>query len=121
MRPRIGRSGTSARQATASEPARIASARSSLGGAFEVIPVLPPWLWTSTEIDRRSTASAAEAFSAVSAAAVEPGGPASPASIAPTDASAGPQTAEWGGVAVAVAATIHSVLREPLAACLNQI
>ena len=59
-RPRIGRSGTSARHATASDPARIAFARSSFGGAFEVIPVLPPWLWTSTEIDRRSTASAAD-------------------------------------------------------------
>jgi len=90
LRPSIGRSGTSARQATASEPARIASPRSSLGGAFEVIPLLPPWLWTSTEIDRRSTASAAEAFSAVSAASVEPGGPASPASITATDARPAP-------------------------------
>ena len=43
LRPRTA-SGTSARQATASDPARIAFARSSLGGAFEVIPLLPPWL-----------------------------------------------------------------------------
>src|SRR6266480_1988694 len=49
--PRIGPSGRSARHATASDPARIAFARSSFGAAFEVIPVLPPW--TSTEIDLR--------------------------------------------------------------------
>src|SRR5207253_11158047 len=86
--PRIGPSGTSARQATASDPARIASARSLFGGAFEVIPVFPPWLCTSTEIDLRRTPRAAEAVSAVRAAAVEPRGPTPPASIAPTEGSA---------------------------------
>jgi hypothetical protein len=80
---RIGASGTSARHATASDPARIAFARSSFSGAFEVIPVLPPWVWTSIEMDLRSTSSAAEAVSAVRAAAVEPRGPTAPASIAP--------------------------------------
>ena len=57
-------------------------------GAFDVIPVLPPCVWTSTEMDLRRTSSAAEAASAVWAAAVEPRGPTSPASIAPTEASA---------------------------------
>src|SRR5439155_5740853 len=27
-----------------------------LGGAFEMTPVLPPWLWTSTEMKLRRTA-----------------------------------------------------------------
>src|ERR1700694_3146586 len=49
----MGPSGTSARQATASDPARIAFARSPLGGAFEVMPVPPPWLW---DIDRNGVA-----------------------------------------------------------------
>jgi hypothetical protein len=87
LRPSTGQSGTSARQATASDPALIAFARSPLGGAFEVMPVLPPWLWTSTEIELRRTASAAAVVSAVWAAAVEPRGPAAPASIAPTETS----------------------------------
>jgi hypothetical protein len=65
----------------------MAFARSSLGGAFEVIPVLPPCVWTSTEMDLRNTSSAAEAVSAVRAAAVEPRGPTSPESIAPTEVS----------------------------------
>jgi len=38
---RIGPSGTSARHATASDPARMALARSSFGGAFDVIPFFP--------------------------------------------------------------------------------
>src|SRR5437870_5806792 len=42
----------------------MAFARSSFGGAFDVIPVLPPCVWTSTEIDLRRTSSAAEAASA---------------------------------------------------------
>ena len=96
LRPSTGQSGTSARQATASDPARIAFARSSLGGAFEVIPVLPPWLWTSTEMELRSTASAAAVVSAVRAAAVEPRGPTAPASIAPTEASGVLHIQGWG-------------------------
>ena len=96
VRPSTGQSGTSARQATASDPARIALARSSLGGAFEAIPVLPPWLWTSTEIEPRSTASAAAVVSALRAASVEPRGPPAPASIAPTEASGVPQIQGWG-------------------------
>jgi hypothetical protein len=55
LRPSTGQSGTSAKQATASDPSRIAFARWLLGGAFVAIPVLPPWLWTSTEIELRST------------------------------------------------------------------
>src|SRR5215472_9086536 len=90
FRPRIGPSGTSARHVTASDPARMALARSSFGGAFDVIPVLPPWEWTSTDIDLRRTWSAADAISAVLAADVEPGGPTAPASIASTEADAGP-------------------------------
>src|ERR1700740_2088868 len=82
--PRMGPSGTSARHATASDPARMPFARSSLGGAFDVIPVVPPCVWTSTEMDFRRTSSAAEAFAAVWAAAVEPRG-ATPPSIAPTE------------------------------------
>jgi hypothetical protein len=78
-------SGTSARHATASDPARMAFARSSFGGVFDVIPVLPPCVWTSTEMDLLRTSSAAEAVSAVWAAAVEPRGPTWPASIAPTE------------------------------------
>jgi hypothetical protein len=62
-------------------------ARSPLGGAFEVIPVVPPWLWTSTEIDVRRTSSAAEVVSAVWAAALEPRGAKPPLSIAPTEVS----------------------------------
>src|SRR5438309_7434314 len=81
----MGPSGTSARHATASDPARMALARSSLGGAFDVIPVIPPCVWTSTEIDFRRIWSAAEAVSAVSAASVEPRGAAPPLSIAPTE------------------------------------
>src|SRR6516162_5316970 len=92
FRPRIGPSGTSARQATASDPARIALARSWFGGAFDVIPVLPPCEWTSTEIDLRSRSSAPDAVSAVRAAAVDPRGPASPASIASTEVSALPHS-----------------------------
>ena len=83
--PRIGPSGTSARQATASDPARIPLARSLLGGAFEVIPVVPPWVCTSTEMDFRKTSSAAEVFSAVCAAAVEPCDDRPPPSITPID------------------------------------
>ena len=60
----------------------MAAARSPLGGAFEVIPVRPPWLCTSTEMCRRSTSSAAELLSAASAAAVDPEAPPAPASIA---------------------------------------
>src|SRR6516165_4881587 len=90
--PRIGPSGTSARQATASDPARMAFARSSFGGALDVIPVLPPCEWTSTEMDLRSTSSAADALSALRAAAVDPRGPPSPASIAPTEVSALPHS-----------------------------
>src|SRR5262245_42126274 len=45
----MGVSGTSARQATASDPVRIAFARSSLGGAVDVIPLAPPCVWTSTD------------------------------------------------------------------------
>jgi hypothetical protein len=41
----------------------MSRAKSPLGGAFEVIPVLPPWVCTSTEIDLRKTSSAAEALS----------------------------------------------------------
>jgi hypothetical protein len=85
-----------ARQAIASDPARIASARSLFGGAFEMMPVLPPWLWTSTEMELRRTASAAAVVSAVRAASVEPGGPASPASIAPTAASGMLPVHAWG-------------------------
>jgi hypothetical protein len=66
----------------------MAFARSSLGGACDVIPVLPPWVWTSTEMDLRRTSSAAKAVSAVRAAAVEPRDPTSPASIVPTEVSA---------------------------------
>jgi len=55
---------------------------------FDMIPVLPPWVWTSTEIDLRRTSRAAEAVSAVCAAAVEPRGPTSPASIALTEVNA---------------------------------
>jgi hypothetical protein len=40
--PRTGPSGTSARHATASDPVRMAFARSSVGGAFDVIPGLSP-------------------------------------------------------------------------------
>src|SRR5215510_5309467 len=87
LRPSTGQSGTLARQATASDPAFIESARSLFGGALEIIPVLPPWLWTSTEMALPRTASAAAVVSAVRAASVEPGGPAAPASIAPTAAS----------------------------------
>src|ERR1700730_5474864 len=63
----------------------IAFARSPLGGAVGVMSVLPPWLWTSTEIELRRTPSAAAAVSALCAASVEPRGPALPASIAPTE------------------------------------
>jgi hypothetical protein len=81
----MGASGTPARQATASDPVRMPLARSPLGGAFDVIPVVPPWVWTSTEIDFLSTASAAEVFSAVCAAAVEPPDTAPPTSIIATE------------------------------------
>jgi hypothetical protein len=60
------------------------------------MPVLPPWLWTSTEMVLRSTASAAAVVSAVCAAAVEPCGPTSPASIAPTETSGLLHTQDWG-------------------------
>ena len=73
-----------------------ALARSPFGGAFDVIPVVPPWVWTSTEIDLRSTSSAAAAVSAVCAAAVEPTGPTSPANIAPTEANGIPGAKECG-------------------------
>src|SRR6516165_10134783 len=96
LRASTGQSGTSARQATASDPVRIAFARSPFGGAFEVIPVLPPWLWTSNEMDLRRTSSAAEAFSAESAASVEPLGPTSPDSIAPTETGSVLHTQGWG-------------------------
>src|SRR6266850_3940578 len=56
--PRTGPSGTSARHATASDPVRMAFARSPFGGSFDVIAVLPPWVCTSTEMDLRSTSSA---------------------------------------------------------------
>src|SRR5262249_8211515 len=82
--------------ATAKEPARIAFVRSRLGGAFEVIPVVPPWLWTSNEMDLRRTSSAVEASSAVRAAAVEPRGPTPPDSIAPTETSGALRTQGWG-------------------------
>src|SRR3981189_2309356 len=82
----MGPSGTSARQATATDPARMASARSSFGGAFDVIPVLPPCVWTSTEMDLRRTPSARGAVSAVGAAVVDPRGPTWPVSMAPTEA-----------------------------------
>jgi len=82
-----GPSDTSARHATANDPARIAFARSSLAAVFEMILVSPPWLWTSTEVVLRRTSSAAEAVSAVRAAPVEPRGPTSLASSAPTGAS----------------------------------
>jgi hypothetical protein len=65
------------RHAAASDPARIAFPRSSFGGAFDVIPVLPPCVWTSMDIDLRRTSNAADALSAIRAAAVEPRGPAS--------------------------------------------
>src|SRR6516164_4335670 len=85
--PRMGPSGTSARHATASDPARMPFARSSPGGAFEVIPAVPPCVCTSTEMDFRRTSSAAEAVAPVSAAAVEPPGPPPPPSIAPKEVS----------------------------------
>ena len=55
--------------ATASHPVRMAVAMSSFGGAFDVIPVIPPCVWTSTEMEFRRTSSAAEALSAVWVAA----------------------------------------------------
>src|SRR5579883_3349451 len=63
-------------------------ARSPLGGACEVMPVAPPCVWTSTEMDFLRISSAAAVFSAVSAAAVEPLGAAPPASIAATEPTA---------------------------------
>src|SRR6516162_2502732 len=60
----------------------MAFASSSFGGAFDVIPVMPPCGWTSTETDLRRTSSAADAVSAVWAAVVEPRGRTAPASIA---------------------------------------
>jgi hypothetical protein len=56
--PRMGGSGKSARRATASDPASIPLARSPLGGACDLMPVVPPWVWTSTEMDFRRTSSA---------------------------------------------------------------
>jgi len=53
LRPSTGQSGTSARQATASDPARIAFARSPLGGAFDVMPVLPAM---AMDVDRNRVA-----------------------------------------------------------------
>ena len=82
LRPRIGPSGTSARQATASDPARMSRAISPLGGAEEVIPVLPPCVWTSTEMDLRTHRGRPTRLSAVLAAAVEPRRATPPASIA---------------------------------------
>src|SRR5438552_10425377 len=67
----------------------MAFARSSLGGALDVIPVIPPCVWTSTEIDFRRISSAAEVVAAVWAASVEPRGAAPPLSIAPTELVAG--------------------------------
>src|SRR5271165_891964 len=37
---------------------RMAFPSSSFGGAFDVIPALPPCVWTSTEMDLRRTSSA---------------------------------------------------------------
>ena len=96
LRVSTGQSGTSARHATASDPARIAFARSPLGGAFDVMPVLPPWQCTWTEMELRRTESAAAAVSAACAACVEPRGPTSPASIAPTETSGVLPTLGWG-------------------------
>src|SRR5256885_17127699 len=76
-------SGTSARHATARDPARIAFARSLLGGAFDVMPLLPPCVCTSIEIDLRSTASAADAPSAVLAAVGGSPRPIPPAPVVP--------------------------------------
>ena len=123
LRPSTGQSGTSARQATASEPARIAFARSSFGGAFEVIPVLPPWLWTSTEIDWRSTASAAEAVSAVSRRFGRTGRPGLAGKHRPDRCETCSPEREVGlrGVNVAVAAAIHFRPPRPVGGCLNQI
>jgi len=59
----------------------------AVGGAFDTMPVVPPWVWTSTEIDFRRMSSTAEAVSAVWAAAVEPRGATPPPSIAATEVS----------------------------------
>ena len=67
-------SGTSARQATASDPVRIAFARSSLGGAVDVIPLAPAMRMDVDRDRARRTASAAAIVSAICSAAVEPRG-----------------------------------------------
>jgi hypothetical protein len=82
------------------------------------MPVLPPWLCTSTEIDLRSTSSAAAAVSAVRAASVEPTGPTSPASIAPTETNGIPRAKECGTRSLvcpqqSIAASFECLVVEP--------
>jgi hypothetical protein len=50
-------------------------------------PVVPPWVWTSTDMEFRRTSSAAAAVSAVWAAAVEPRRSKPPPTIAATEVS----------------------------------
>ena len=82
------------------------------------MPVLPPWLGTSTEIDLWSTSRAAAAVSAVRAASVEPTGPTSPASIAPTETNGIPKAKECGTRSLvcpqqSIAASFECLVVEP--------
>jgi hypothetical protein len=91
FRPSTGPSGTLARHATARDPARMPVARSSFGGAWETMPVVPPCVWTSTEMNLPRTARAAERSSDVTVAAIAEGWSAQPPSMAPTEVSTVPR------------------------------